>query len=103
MTRKRAPTAPPPAPGQAESLERAVAATTPADGPGAKAFWRSPDDGAKHPVTVLFRCCQASVGGGFVCVVDEFGWTHLATDAELQPRADGPDYQSRPAGPRKAP
>lgn len=67
---------------------------------GAKAYWRG-DDGQGHPVTVLFRCCEASATRPMYQVVDEFGWGHTAYDTDLAPRAEGPDYAPRPAGPRK--
>lgn len=70
--------------------------------PGDKALWRDPETGQWHPVTVLLTCCEASVGGGFYDVCDEFGWTHLATAGELRPRAEGPDYAPRAPAPRPA-
>lgn len=69
--------------------------------PGAKAYWLNPDTGQWHPVTVKFPCCEASGPEPMYQIVDEFGWGHLVYPDRLKPRADGPDYRSRPAGPRK--
>ena len=99
MTRKRRPaTGPPPDTAQVARLAAAVTAF----GPGARAYWRNPEDGQTHPVTVKFPCCEASdTPSPMYQVVDEFGWGHLAYETQLRPRVDGGDYQSRPAGPRK--
>jgi hypothetical protein len=47
--------------------------------PGQPVSWYNVDDGMRHPGTVEFECCQASTGGPFTVVKDEFGNEHLLT------------------------
>jgi hypothetical protein len=53
--------------------------------PGQPVAWYNVDDGIWHPGTVEFECCQASIGGPFTVVKDEFGNEHLLTGDLIKP------------------
>lgn len=76
--------------------------------PGDRVDWRDldnpdPDQRFWRPGTADITCCQASVGGGFVVVIDEAGLGHNLTEGRVRPRADPTDtrdFAPLPAAPR---